>query len=849
MHLCLACRDVVRDAPSGLVRATCELAEALADAGHHVELLTDLSASAAPELLGVTVRRLAVIPLSDPPADVAPETALHNLMHAAAIYREVKRIHEHEQPVDAVLAPLWRSLGALCVLDERFPTIVSCMTSLRTLTEIDPRYEAIPDIRERLTLERETLARSEYLHGLTSASLAKTIDDYDLAPAQTAVVGRGVRDRWPVGEVTDHGPSEILFVGRIELRKGLDTLLLAARELIDSEVQVRFTIVGPESDPGLVAAFAEAMTLRPQLEESVRFTGVVSDAELWSLYERAAIVCVPSRYESHGVVPLEAMMFGKPIVTCSTGGIPEVVIPERTALIVAPDDGVALAAALRRLVDDPKLRGRLGEAGRKLYERRFESGVVAAEMQAFIERVVAAHQGRGHRVAGDAGADDVDGARDAAGVAGVDRIQQQLEELLRSVLVIESEPATAVAAQLLDPFARGPLHQIRRLALSTPAPPLKRPGARTTAVILTRDRPDLLRRALDSVASSSADPEILVIDDGSRPRAAQRVAAECAGRAGVQLHRSDRKLGCGPGRCLGAELAEGELILFLDDDAELMPGALEHLLAELEAHPDVGAVTATVVDSDARVVHSGGSVAVDGDIATYSLIGAGSPLGIESLPPTGPAQWVPGTAVLIRRSLLQKIPLDERMIGYYEDNEWSYRVEAERPGSFRRSREALALHHLIPKRLDTGDLHAQSLWADWLTSLARFHERHGILLAPWLFDVVPELRAEDGSCDYAGGRLLLELVSAKGRDWLLSARINGDLDDFLSARRHRIEHAELIRLREAVSAQEDALAFLHRRHETLTAIEQGGWWRLRGRILPILKLASRFRESIAQRAG
>ncbi len=127
--------------------------------------------------------------------DAAPESAPHNLLHAAAVWREVSRRHLHDAPVDVVLAPLWRSEGAVCVLDRRWPTVVSCMTSLRTLVELDSGYLALADLEQRLAFERAALRRSPYLHGLTHAVLDKTIADYALAPQATAVIGRGVADR------------------------------------------------------------------------------------------------------------------------------------------------------------------------------------------------------------------------------------------------------------------------------------------------------------------------------------------------------------------------------------------------------------------------------------------------------------------------------------------------------------------------------------------------------------------------------------------------------------------------------------------------------------------------------
>jgi glycogen(starch) synthase len=433
LNLCLACRDVTADSHGGLARSMCDLAEALAQEGHSVHLMTDISDAPTRELHGVSIKRLPIPPASGPCAGAAPESTPHNLMHAAAVYREVRRTHEYERPVDAVLAPLWRSEGAVCLLDDRFPTIISCMTSLRTLTEIDGAYRLLPDIAERLSLEREALARSPYLHGLTDAVLGKTIGDYDLHPDATAVIGRGLRDRsgLEAGDASVDSAAHVLFVGRIERRKGVDTLLAAARELLDEGVAVDFTLAGPNADPSFRDSFEREARERPRLR-AVRFTDAVSDTELHRLYADCDIVCVPSRYESHGVVLIEAMMFGKPIVTCDAGGIGEVVQAGRDALVSPPEDAAALAASLRHLLANSKLRAELGRGARQTYERRFDARAVARRMQSFLEGVIAVHRG-----AADA----------SAGASG------RLQGLLRDVLGLAPENACALAGELLDPPA------------------------------------------------------------------------------------------------------------------------------------------------------------------------------------------------------------------------------------------------------------------------------------------------------------------------------------------------------------------------------------------------------------
>jgi glycosyltransferase involved in cell wall biosynthesis len=758
LHLCLVCREVGVGAASGPARANRDLAEALAERGHQVRLITDRSAVPAPDLAGVTIERMVVPLASGPFRGARRESSEHNLQYAAAVYRTVRRIHEDERPVDAVLATLWRSEAAVCLLDTRFPTVVSCITSLRTMLDIDPRYRMLDDLDRRLALERAALERSPYLHGLTEHVLAKTIADYDLHPRATAVVGRGLCERpLATGRSSNGTSGHVLFVGRIEPRKGVDTLLGAVSELIDDGVDVRLTLVGPEDDRTIRQSFEDAAAGRLGPLRAVRFAGQLPDDELSQLYAEADVVCLPSRYESHGVALIEALMFGKPLVTCGAGATGEALEPERSVLVAPPGDVPALAACIRRLLDDPQLRTRLGVGAREAYAQRFSAACVAEQMSSLFESVIALHAGTEHQ------GDDVG---------------RRLELLLGDVLSLTPEQARMSARELLDPADGEPLRRLRAAALQ-----------------------------------------------------------------------------CGPPV---AERLGTELVLLLDDDAELMPGAVGHLVSELEAHPEAAAVTATVVASDGLVSHSGGSLKVFDGVATFELIGAGLELESGELPPSGRTGWIPTTAALIRRELLTHFPFDPGMTGYFEDNEWCLRIARARPDAFRRSREALAFHQQS-SRYPTGASNEDRVLAvTLLESLAHFYELHGLLLAPALFrDVVPQLYADDGSYAVMDARLLLELVSAKGPAWTLAAWRRGDLDGLLGARRTRAAllareselsdaEGEIERLREQLIEQDQKHQFLYRRHLTLRSVEEGSWWQLRARLSRVLSLASRLRNRVSR---
>lgn len=158
----------------------------------------------------------------------------------------------------------------------------------------------------------------------------------------------------------DDGKLNILFVGRLEKRKGVNYLLDAFRKLKKDYPGIRLIIVGP----GLNLRKRYEIKVRVQRIKDVVFTGGVPYEELPRYYQAADIFCAPATgKESFGIVLLEAMALGKPIVATSNAGYASVITDGEQGLLVPPRSSKALAQALKRLIDDPALRARLGASG------------------------------------------------------------------------------------------------------------------------------------------------------------------------------------------------------------------------------------------------------------------------------------------------------------------------------------------------------------------------------------------------------------------------------------------------------------------------------------------------------
>jgi glycosyltransferase involved in cell wall biosynthesis len=136
---------------------------------------------------------------------------------------------------------------------------------------------------------------------------------------------------------------------------------------------VRLRIVGEGPELGRLRALTDQLGL----VDSVHFVGSVEGIEaLQREYASADVFCLPSLQEGFGIVFLEAMATGLPIVAARSGAAPEVAPHGEVSLLVDPDDDVALAGALERLVADAGLRRNLGEAGARRW-RSFDWPIVA----------------------------------------------------------------------------------------------------------------------------------------------------------------------------------------------------------------------------------------------------------------------------------------------------------------------------------------------------------------------------------------------------------------------------------------------------------------------------------------
>ena len=179
------------------------------------------------------------------------------------------------------------------------------------------------------------------------------------------------------------GQNTVAYIGTLDQRKGIDVFLKAIPLILIAQPAARFLIIGrdgKDSPAGSWKEWFEKQNVNSPILQQVDFRGFIADEGMPSLWNQITTVVVPSRYESFGLVVIEAFLRGIPVVATDGGALPEVT--QDAALQVAAGDVNALAVGVTRLLNEPELAQRLITRGLQIYQdcytsTRFADAVVS----------------------------------------------------------------------------------------------------------------------------------------------------------------------------------------------------------------------------------------------------------------------------------------------------------------------------------------------------------------------------------------------------------------------------------------------------------------------------------------
>ncbi|WP_328305879.1 glycosyltransferase [Actinomycetospora sp. NBC_00405] len=369
------------------------LALALADAGHEVVVHTRRTDPRTPRRVPMAANVVVDHVDAGPPAEL-PKDELVDLMDAfsadlAACWRA--------EPPDVVHAHFWMS--GLAALPAARALGVPIVQTFHALGSVKRRHQGPDD-----TSPARRVAAESDLGAKVDQVLATCRDEADELAAlgvpaeQVTVVPCGVdvehfrpaSDGAPRGAASGHAGFRVLSVSRLVPRKGVDTVIAALGRL---PRDVELTVAGGPSadrlDDDPEVRRLRALAARTGVADRVTFLGAVAHDALPGLYRGAdAVACVPV-YEPFGLVPLEAMACGRPVVAAAVGGLADTVVDGVTGHHVPAGDPAAVAAALGALRAHPRHARAFGRAGRRRAVAEYGWDRVAAAHEQAYAGVVA----------------------------------------------------------------------------------------------------------------------------------------------------------------------------------------------------------------------------------------------------------------------------------------------------------------------------------------------------------------------------------------------------------------------------------------------------------------------------
>lgn len=258
------------------------------------------------------------------------------------------------------------------------------------------KYRSVSDIpaiaSTRLEVEKaclETADRivatspqeAEHMRNLVSAQ-----GEIEIIPCGTDIERLGSIDRLAARSELDIPPEAkvVLYVGRFDRRKGIETLVRAiAKSRLQGSADLRLIIAGgyrPGESDGIERDRIHSIVKDLGLDSITTFPGRLTESDLPIYYAAANVCVVPSHYEPFGLVAIEAMASRTPVVASKVGGLQFTVIPEVTGLLVPPQDEVAFAQAIDRILSNPEWGDELGQMGRQRIEIALSWDSVASRL-------------------------------------------------------------------------------------------------------------------------------------------------------------------------------------------------------------------------------------------------------------------------------------------------------------------------------------------------------------------------------------------------------------------------------------------------------------------------------------
>lgn len=291
--------------------------------------------------------------------------------------------------IDLIEASSYRNLHLFYSFKKIRPVII---TRIYTTFKQAIRYEVRGfgfKLKQLFFLENLTLKKSDFLLTHSEGHRSEMASEINISTDRIRVIPLALPSKQPAIKTTFRQQSmnktNFFFIGRFEKRKGIDLVLEAIPKVLEKNRNVEFVLAGKDFNRRYETQFWDAHGGR--YKENVNFAGEIDNETRDKLYETCDVFLAPSRYESFGLIYLEAMQVGKPVIGGRVASIAEIIEDGQTGYLVSTSHSDELVERILALCADPNLRHEMGSKGYQRYREAFSFEKLLEDSLSFYSEV------------------------------------------------------------------------------------------------------------------------------------------------------------------------------------------------------------------------------------------------------------------------------------------------------------------------------------------------------------------------------------------------------------------------------------------------------------------------------
>ena len=406
MRICIISKFIPPGSTDGIPRTRWEYACQFAALGHEVHIITSGFKGNERIEQGIYIHEIPAWDqniFSHVFTSLTDDTTRHLLCYSYLVYERINRLNE-VFPIDIIESPLWDIEGYITKLRfPHIPMVVRLETTSMLLREILQETKQYKNVLNELETHFMQLANGFVFDSWSILKETERLYKFNFNKKPYCIIHHGINRGEKTASIEEGNSNQekkntkVLIAGRLEKRKGSDILVKQVlRDIFQKNENIEFHIVGKDSaewdgfkdKEGIGYHDYIKKNYRKYIDKKIFLYGYVNDETLNRLYIESDIVLALSKYESFGLLYLEAMQKGKPLIVLETGAVPEIFENEKDALVISPQTPEKIAQAIIDLKDNSAKRYLLAVNAFEKLKTNFSAEEMGEKCVDFFEELI-----------------------------------------------------------------------------------------------------------------------------------------------------------------------------------------------------------------------------------------------------------------------------------------------------------------------------------------------------------------------------------------------------------------------------------------------------------------------------